>query len=190
MPPLLTFNDAWPFIDSIGGFYERDEMELLWTEAARVPKEGHILEIGCEQGRSTSCLLLASRAFLTIIDPFIYGEETRTAFIENMRRLRKEFNRKEPFMYDLIQERSQECLIDGKFDLIHVDGGHDLEDVLTDCVRFESRTKSGGIMTVHDYGRESLPDVQAAVDQFLASRSMTWSKVQRTGTLLTIRKVA
>lgn len=186
----MTFADAFPFIDSIGGFYAREELELLWSEAAWVPDDGAMLEIGCERGRSTSCLLLASKAFLWIVDPFVGDGTVEEDFFNNMRNFQDMYRNmvRFPFRFDLIRQRSQECWVPGPFNLIHIDGSHDYPDVLADCVKFEVKVKPGGVIVFHDFGRPSLPDVERAVEEFLALHPLSWQKVQRVDTVLVIRK--
>ena len=51
-------------------------------------------------------------------------------------------------------------------DLAFIDGDHEAPGVRIDCRVVASKVKGGGVLTAHDYGRDSLPGVFLAMNEY------------------------
>ena len=75
--------------------------------------------------------------------------------------------------------------ITGPLDMLHIDGNHQLDGVMTDCGLWLEKLIAGGLACFHDYGNPGLPDVKEAVDKYVND----WEKLSLTKTLLVMRKL-
>lgn len=191
-----TFAEAFPTIDTIGGFYEQHELQLLWNAVRGLHTCRGILEIGVEKGRSMAAIALAarSRGFSTkiyAIDNFsTYPDgDIAAEFWSNMSKI-------DQFVNMFAQSTSAVKLADlpGSVSFLHIDGGHDYDTVLHDAMKFGPLVHRGGKIAFHDYGRESLPEVKEAVDRWAKFKSeYSWMKPYSksdSGTTLVMERVA
>lgn len=146
-----SFEHAFAQVDRISGWLTRDQAQLLWDEAARLPGRPRIVEIGSHQGRSTIVLALAcGNGLVTAIDPFVEGRlfggpSTRDLFEAHVRDAGVQD------VIDLRVTRSQDLLPawDHPIDLLYVDGKHDLWSLGRD-LGWSRHLGPGGRVLVHD----------------------------------------
>lgn len=144
--------------------------------------DGHAIEIGCFEGRSTiwflKNILTDERSRLICIDTFEGGDDQR------------KFGTKLDKLYDRFCSNIDECNLADKtqvfkmesvealqrlpglcHDFIYLDGSHIAKDVLQDLVLSWPLLKINGIMILDDYGWNLDPDrlnrPQPAIDAFL-----------------------
>lgn len=191
----MTFDDAWPAIDSIGGFYERDEMYLLWNAVRSIPATDgpiNVAEVGCEKGRSTSCILMALEGRphkMYVVDPFLDhpDEPIEQMFFENI-----VWATEDGADVDLVRKKTENldpADIPKQLHFVHVDGCHLFNEVQKDCRYFAPRVVVGGMMAFHDYGRASLPGVKQAVDRSMFDLA-GWRWMGLVGTCLILERAA
>lgn len=68
---------------------------------------------------------------------------------------------------EIIRKSSEESVnifTDGSIDIIFIDGEHTYSGVTNDINIWESKIKSGGVVSGHDYNHPNFPDVKKAVD--------------------------
>ena len=178
----MTFEEVWKVTDTISSetAYSREEGELLYNLLTALADGSCILEIGCEYGRSTSIIAQVSKQKqfdIHLIDPFPQLEPylscTRMLFDHAVH-------------FNLYRGKSQSVgpSVD-RIHLLHIDGDHSYESLKTDCRLWMPLAT---FAVFHDYGRESLPDVKEAVDDYLVGRPR-WQKYKTAGTLMCLMKI-
>lgn len=121
------------------------KQELLYKTVESFDGEPRILEIGVYAAHSLFIMLLANqRSKFTLIDPCNYGfekecvGEVKSYFEANI---------------DLHEGRSNEVLphLHWPYDIIHVDGGHGMEDVLYDFENAKRLSYEKTLVVVDDW---------------------------------------
>ena len=153
-----NFERAWKEADGQGvpEALERDEGELLWQTAVRLPRRARIVEIGCECGRSSVLFAHAAKLRdlrLTHVDP--WNDEpvairNAASWMMAMRRVNHPFT-----LHCMRTDQLQERAMLGGFDLVYVDGDHSREGVGVDCDVLLPRAQK--YVAFHDYGRQKYP---------------------------------
>lgn len=148
----MTFEQAWAVTEQIGGFFEREEAELYWRILESLPPHPVVVEVGVENGRSTSIPAQFGRQphvrplTLHCVDNFAtFGMEGMARFNANMVALEAQW-----ILWHNASSEMWDKQIEA--DLILIDADHD--DVHGDCLTWVPKLKSGGWMLFHDYGRE------------------------------------
>jgi predicted O-methyltransferase YrrM len=127
-----------------------------------------VLEIGSKEGRSALFWLeFFARTHLTCVD--LFDNEDAARFDRNLAaygpRLRKIVGTSIRALGSLREEKAE-------FDFIYVDGSHQRDDVMIDCLGAWQLLREGGVMLMDDYTwKPENPDsmrVAPAVDTFLA----------------------
>lgn len=136
-------------------------------------QELHILEIGSFEGRS-SCwfsdnFLNHEMSTLTCVDPFNTSDRTTKVDVCT----------KDLFIHNLsLSKNSSKCHLESVtshtffeklnvykyYDLIYIDGSHEISDVYQDMVNSWKVLKSGGLMWMDDYGYS--PELTQIMNQF------------------------
>jgi len=150
--PARTFPDVWEAAEQVPGWLTRGQAELLWQEAARLPRGSVALEVGSHHGRSTVVLAsaLAPECRLVAVDPFPpdwkYGARgTEERLRSNLDRLGVAAR------VDGRVATSQEVRASwqGTLGLVYVDGKHDYWSVRHDLT-WARAVEPGGRVLVHD----------------------------------------
>lgn len=160
--PDLDFESVWSHADPVEGWLTAEQGESLFNAARRVGPDATVVEIGSFRGRSTIVLALAAPAGAEVvaIDPHgggdrgpgeiapdaARGHADHLAFASNLaaagvdRRVRH------------VRKSSADATgdVDGKADLLFVDGAHRLGPARADVVQWGDRVRAGGTMLVHD----------------------------------------
>ena len=127
-----------------------------------------VLEIGSKEGRSALFWLeFFARTHLTCVD--VFDNEDAGRFDRNLAahgpRLRKVVGTSIRALGSLREEKAE-------FDFIYVDGSHQRDHVMIDCLGAWRLLREGGVMLMDDYTwKPEYPDsmrVAPAVDTFLA----------------------
>jgi len=172
----MRWREIWSVVKDIPGYYFENELYLL-SECAR--RHEHIVEIGCEMGRSTVTIGLSmpEKGNLCLIDSFeTYPDRPiREILLNNVKDIPPGW---------VLWETDSRSLTSSSWEgvtMAHIDGGHDAETVYGDMMLFAGMD---GTMVLHDYERESLPGVTQAVDKFLDEKS--WEIKNQIGAALEI----
>jgi predicted O-methyltransferase YrrM len=157
-----SFEDAFAAAGPVEGWLTEAQARRLWDSARSVPEGGVVVEIGSFRGRSAIVLAsaLAEGARLVAIDPHaggdrgpqeieaetVRGEADHQAFEANLRAARVAER------VEHVRLMSSDALgsVDGRVDLLYVDGAHRLGPARDDIVRWGGRVREGGTMLVHD----------------------------------------
>ena len=157
----MSFETALAAVDGVEGWLSEGQARRLFERAAAVPPAGRIVEIGSYRGRSAIVMARAAAgAEVVAIDPHAgndrgpqeihgsssEGEADNLAFRENLARAG---------VTDAVRhvrQPSQDALgaVEGRIDLLYVDGAHRLRPAKDDIARWGARVRPGGSMLVHD----------------------------------------
>jgi hypothetical protein len=145
----IDFEHAWDTTQQIGGFFERDEAELYWNVLSRLPAHAQVVEVGLENGRSTSLPAQFSvhvrPLTLHCVDNFsTFGADGLARFTGTMRLIGADYK-----LWQVPSAKMEGKLRD--LDLVLIDADH--TDCETDCRVWIPSVKSGGWILFHDYGR-------------------------------------
>lgn len=154
--------DGFRFPRDIAGWLRRDEGRALFDLA----RGKRVLEVGSYCGRSTVCLAQSAVSVLSV-DPHDgratpQPQETFGKFQANIERYGVA-GRVESFIGTLDEFPG------GEFDLIFIDGAHDVESVRSDIEHSLSLLAPGGLLAFHDYRSPQDPGVAPAVDELIAA---------------------
>ena len=88
-----------------------------------------------------------------------------------------------PFQpYKLSKMRANEVVVGEPIDLVLIDGDHSYKGVSNDCSHFLPIVRRGGYACLHDFERQSLPEVTNAVKDYMDG-NQHWIKHAQAGTL-------
>lgn len=145
-----------------------EELTWLAETAAKVPKHGNIVEIGCLQGRSTSAIAANTEATVWAVDTWGgFGTDAQTydkflantSCYPNIVPVRTaSVGAAHEFTYGAAGTR---------FDFIFIDADHLEASVRQDIEAWRPLLAKGGTFAGHDYGRDDWPDVKAVVDELI-----------------------
>lgn len=162
----------------IPGQIREAEAAFLYRQARR---KGHMVEIGCLFGRSTSALVCAAavyEAHLTSIDPFFKTPNTKTdASPEVWRENLKNLELTPP---DLLHMTSHEAakLYKSEISFLFIDGGHNYETVRQDIEDWTPMVRETGVVVFHDMFAPHIDGVTRAVSEWWLSeyenKEMKW----------------
>jgi SAM-dependent methyltransferase len=138
--------------EEIPGWLTMEEGRLLWEQAAG----RRVLELGTALGRATVCLAQQARQVVTIdrLDQAEAREWCRRYQVED----RVDFRQGE---VERIASR-----LEGRFNLIFVDTGHDEFSVRLDIEASLPLLAADGLLAFHDYPDPGWPDVRRVVDEY------------------------
>lgn len=175
----MTLNDAMALTSTVSSktAFEDAECAAYFELLMSLPPHALVVEVGLQFGRSSSIALqVVKERNLQYhgIDPFIELLETEDAWLEMAHKIGAPFQ--------LSKLRSNEVIVGQPIDLILIDGDHTYQGVTDDCNHFMPRVRRGGYALFHDYGRESLPEVYAAVRDYMDG-NQHWVLHQHVGTL-------
>lgn len=148
----------WRIIDGISTSLTARETAKLRDLA----EGGVVLEIGSAYGYSAIQCAEAGARWVLAVDPHA-GENLGSyeTMRENVSARRVEDR---VTIWRTTSRKAFECLPDGMFDLVFVDGDHS-EDAVAHDIREAWRVlKPGGWLACHDRGEDSCPGVQRAID--------------------------
>ena len=152
------------------------ECQAMYDTLCQVPDGGTVVEVGCDQGRSSSLIfqLAKPKNLLTIhIDPWKEFKDRAKLWMEVMS------ERCPHHRFVLLHMTTEEAggllerLTPDGIDFAFIDGSHDQDLVEKDLQIVASRIKSGGFLTAHDYPSGG---VSEAIDPFVAQG---WNKQQQ-----------
>ena len=181
---MKTFDEVMAFTRTVSSnaAYEDAECCALWDALRHLEPHSTVVEIGVECGRSTSVIaqVAMEQCFnLHLVDPFLtYGGRPLQEFLDWMRPLGC------PFTLHVMKTEDAASRLPEWFHFLHIDGDHSTEGVTTDCERLLPTLLPGGILAVHDYGRDSLPTVKPVIDKYVRG----WEMLKHVGSLGVWRK--
>lgn len=147
--------------------FNRGEVEAIYNIMSQKTEPCTIVEIGIEFGRSTSVFAEFAKEYghrFTAIDAWIgeYSYQARQHVLSQMNKHDWHFR-----MINADSKDASELLKGILIDVLHIDGGHEYEEVLLDCELWCPRVVDGGYVFFDDYGHDSLPGVFKAVSEYV-----------------------
>jgi predicted O-methyltransferase YrrM len=186
---MISFEDAMQLTRTVSSATAFDDAECkaMYDALQEVPFGGLVVEIGCQLGRSSSLIAqCALGKFHTVhIDPYTDQPEFLKQWHEMMWRIG---DRDHSYTHMCMRtEQAIPLLVklgaaDG-IDLVFIDGDHGYPSVMLDLVVLAPMVKSGGLLTMHDYGRDSLPGVWNAANDHFSLVPDKWGHIGVYGTL-------
>ena len=129
------------------------------------------IEIGSDVGETASYLLETRKdLFLHCIDPYETYIDWNGNNLNDREAVLKTFvERMKPYedRYDLLKmksDRGAKQFFDDSVDFVFIDGLHEYEQTLRDCLNYWPIVKSGGLFCGHDYN--TIPGVNKSVNEF------------------------
>lgn len=164
---ILSEEELWNYVNAIPGWFTRISAEKFYEYALTCP--GKMVEVGVNQGRSSSVLLLAAQhtgASVVLVDSW------ESVLIDNMDKVRSRFVSSFPGVdwkiINLPSVKAAKAVL-GPLSLVHIDANHYDDHPSEDCAAWLPKLSSGGIACFHDYGPGSdFIAVTAAVDKHTA----------------------
>lgn len=165
--------------------FNKEEAKALYDLASNLPEASNIVEIGVEFGRSTTVLGQVSKERghkFVAIDAWLgeYSPQARK-HVEDV--LIKEWG----LPIRLWSQKSGDVarMYLDRINLIHIDGDHTYDGVMEDCKKWLPKVAPDGYVCFDDYGHDSLPEVYAAVSDYMKDNP-DWDFVERVGNKLGI----
>jgi len=163
---MLTFEQAYEFTSKFSSSAAFEEQECLayYETLMSLVEGGTIVEVGLQFGRSSSIALqVAKERQLSYIgiDPFEEGPHVHKAWMD--------MATCEPHRigyFRVEKSHSQFVSILQPINAVLIDGDHSEGQVWDDLNHFLPLIPTGSYAMMHDYGRESLPEVYAAASRF------------------------
>lgn len=157
---------------------EDPEAKALYECCLQVSRNGTVVEIGCECGRASSLIIQMAKEcgfYWYHIDPYIKHPKYEIDWLGTMWSI--------DVCFGFVNMTSKEAIneVPAIIDLLFIDGDHSYDAVLSDLTLYCPRLRTGGVLTMHDFGRDSLPDVYRAATEYL--KDDEWDQVQVAGTL-------
>ncbi len=128
---------------------------------------GHILEIGCDCGQSTTAFLDGAAESVTSID---INPHCASNFPDSPR-----------WRFILGDSRDSETIVQAKvcnhyYDVLYVDGSHTYETTLHDLRTYSKLVRTGGLVLVHDVlANDNFPGVWRAFSDFRPAKPGEWA---------------
>jgi predicted O-methyltransferase YrrM/SAM-dependent methyltransferase len=153
--------------------------------------EGAHIEIGTAAGGSLCRMILAdgryeSRSFV-VVDPMTYFPGQLRAVQRNLSRHSIPLDVVDIRRDTSLDAREKSIKLGEKFAFILIDGKHDLLHVMQDLL-WTRQLLPGGIVCLHDFSCR-YPGVKRAVRSFLRRHPEAYEMIERTGSLVSIRKL-
>jgi predicted O-methyltransferase YrrM len=191
---MKTFEEVFEVTKTISSHPALEDVEVrgLWEACMNVPENGLVVEVGCQLGRSSSVILQVGkeRPYHSVhIDPFLEQPEIAQQWLGHMFRAAGT-DRHNLTLLCMKTEWAVwhlERLLKDGVDLAFIDGDHDYQPVMIDLMLIADKIIPRGFLVCHDYGRDSLPDVYKAVNEFLAMGN--WEEIGVYNTLGVWRKL-
>lgn len=162
---MLDIDKIIELAESRPGSFTRTNMYALLFFAMTLKPYSRIVEIGIDQGRSSSLLLAAANEYGHHIDLI---DSWASILVENKHRVEVLVSQFQHVNAEIHHKTSlvAAAVIPGQLHLIHIDAGHTEGNPAQDCQLWLPKLVDGGIACFHDYAATGMPEVQAAVDTY------------------------
>lgn len=187
---MISFDEAMILTGKVSSATALDDQECfaLWQTMLKLEPLSIVVEIGCQLGRSSSMILQAAKEMkfrVSFIDPWTSQPDYMREWMEMAHSLEVPFT-VHMMRTDQARTRAQWTGID----LLFIDGDHTAHGVTTDLNCMAPLVRNGGWLVMHDYGRDSLPDVKEQARKYFAqSRVGQWKPEGVWGTLAVWRRM-
>lgn len=182
---IPSFEEVMRITSQISGptALEDGEARGLYSCCLEVPKDGLVIEVGCQLGRSSSLIIQLAReiGFHSVhIDPYTEQAEHAKSWIEMMMSVGGMLDHAFTLLCMRTEQAEWHLSKFGQIDLAFIDGDHEAHSVKADLQLVANRIKIGGLLTAHDYANEGLPGVEQALDEYIDPK---WKHVVTMGSL-------
>lgn len=183
---MKSFDEIYKIVEETSHevAFNRGECEALYDSLHKLSDKSNIVEIGVQFGRSATVILEVAKEKnfnVSLVDNWLedMSREAREHLLSQAEKYGWKF--KDYWMSSNMASK----LYQGKIDLIHIDGDHNYEGVLSDMTHWLPKVKSGGFALFDDYGHDSLPGVFQAVTEYFTEHG-NWIYLGRFGNKLGI----
>ena len=181
-----SFEEVMQLTRNVSSATALDDAEAkgLYDAILQIPHGGLAVEVGCQLGRSSSIFaqLSLGNQFNSIhIDPYTSQPEYAAQWLNMMREVGGDFEHSFTLLCMRTEQAAWHLEKFGPIDLAFIDGDHEYPGVMVDLNLVASKIKSGGLLTMHDYGRDSLPGVFQAASDYITDDK--WEHIGTYGTL-------
>lgn len=190
---MKSFEEMYQVVEESGNEASFSKLECeavydLLNEISARDFPLNIVEIGVQYGRSTTmfaefALIYKDWKFVAIDNWF--GDDGQIAHNHVLSQIEKHAWTVDLWSIDSLRAADQ---YDHKIDVLHIDGDHEYESVLSDCEAWMGKVRVGGHALFDDYGHDSLPGVYKAVNEYIGNHSGNWAFIGRYGNKLGIYK--
>lgn len=184
MNSLLSLEEVMVITGNTSGIAALQDIEAkaLYDCCLSVPRNGLVVEVGCQLGRSSTLInqMALSIGFHDIhIDPWTEQPGWMKEWMETMYKVGG--HRDHAFSVLCMRTEQAKEIISrlGPIDFAYIDGDHEKDSALIDLHSVAQMVRSGGYLAVHDYDPVSYPDysfpgVVEAMREYLDN---TWEEV-------------
>ncbi len=176
-------SDIFDALNQIEGHLNPKEIVTLFYFAHQLNSEKPIVEIGSFKGKSAVCMTKALQMTnrtnkIFAIDPHINTREAEvvpdydqdSSYDEFLQNLQQHQAVDHVTPIKKTAEQASESW-DGPISLLFIDGSHRYEDVLLDLNLWEKWLELNGVLIMHDTGKDRLPGVNQAVQEYVINSS-------------------
>lgn len=173
---MKTFEEVMQLTRTVSSATAFDDAECkaMYDALQEVSFGGLVVEIGCQLGRSSSIITqCAANKFHSIhIDPYTSQPDYLRGWHEMMCRVGGDFEHSYTHLCMRTEQAAWhlERLCRDGIDMAFIDGDHEYPGVMIDLHLVAEKVKTGGLLTMHDYGRDSLPGVFKAANEYIDNR--------------------
>ena len=186
---MITCDEIWKKNKSTP-LIAREEAQVLFDIARKLPKGSLIVEIGSYEGRSSSILAsVADARDLRLICIDSFDNNTRAEVYRAGHTGEKVFREeilakfKNVTLLKMTSNRAAKK-VNEKIDYIFIDGDHSYERVSDDLSNWLPKLRRGGYVSLHDYDCELFWGIKKAFKDYASG----WEEVDNTYPLRTFRK--
>ena len=188
---MKTYEEVMQLTRTISGEAALEEPDArgLYNALLEVPTDGLVVEVGCQLGRSSSLILQLAQdqGFHSV---HVDNHKQQPDYLRQWIQMAWEIGGDDDHRFTLLCMRTEQgrLLLDklcrDGIDLAFIDGDHNYPGVMMDLEVLAPQVKVGGLLTLHDYGRNSLPAVWRAANDYIdESGDGQWDQVGVFGTL-------
>lgn len=186
---IKTFDEVMTVTRGISSptAFDDAECQAMYEICAQISDGEAVVEIGCQYGRSSSIILQLAMAKDTTtgigylpIHVDNWGENDGIEIAMAWHKMAIGIGSPYIFLTMRSQDAANELINLAPFQLVFIDGDHTEAGVTADLAIAEM-VATGGFLAVHDYGRDSLPDVYKVISEY--TKSPKWDAIGVFGTL-------
>lgn len=161
------FRRIWWRTEGVLGSYTRLNAAMLYKYALEMkPEYGPVVEIGVDQGRSTSVLLAVGE--MTETQHYLVDSWSSVVLLDNkvkVEKLVKEFPKAKAAVLHMTSEDAVREVRYPQVGMLHIDGCHYSPVIDKDLDLWLPKLRPGGVVLCHDYS-STFDDVTRCVDEY------------------------
>ena len=170
--PVPNFNDIMLVTRDINPSAAIHDTEawMIYQCCTQVPKDGLVVEVGCQMGRSSSIIIQMAQAigFHNVhIDPYTEQPTWLNEWTQMAYRVGGAWEHAFTLLCMRTEQADWHLSKFGEIDVAFIDGDHESNSVEVDMKLVAERIKEGGVLLAHDYACETWSGVKKAIDAYI-----------------------